>query len=124
MPRDDRWPSKWWFWGLLIGSNAYLLLLMFVPAVIRRAGLSLPSGVWSVLLAPARLFSEFVGEPVMEALELEALEAPLLSLGVGLALWELAAVVLALVCYGAAALVYAIVPGESGKGKGPGDGSG
>ena len=56
-----------------------------------------------------------------DALGYDPLASGRLDVLLVLGLWELLAFGGGLVCYGAAALVYAIVPGETGKGKEPGD---
>ena len=112
MASRHRWPSRWWFWGPVIGANLYLLALYLLPPFPfwGRPSVPLPLFVYRVLIGPVDLFSEFVGRPVMDALGPEVFEDPLTTYAIGMALWELVAVVLGLACYGAVLLVCAIVP--------------
>ncbi len=111
MAGRHRWPSRWWFWGHVIGANLYVLTLY----LFFWAGVQLPSLVSRLLMGPCDLFFEFVGTPVLEALGPETF-GPLTEFAIGLALWELVAVALGLACYGAMLLVYAIVPGGPDSG--------
>ncbi len=104
MGSRHRWPSRWWWWVPFIGANVYLPGLLLFP------------GDWDfwhdvppLVRAPLVLFGEFVARPVIRALGPETL-GPLTGFAIFLALWELVAVVLGLVCYGAVLLLYAIVP--------------
>ena len=114
MAPNKKWPSRWWFWSPVVGVNLYVLTL-YLFFRLPFGKLNLP--IWRVLGVPAWVFSELVGKPVMEALGPEVLEDPVTVWAIGLTLWQLAAVVLGLLCYGAVLLVYAIVPGEGGEGK-------
>ena len=111
MASRHRWPSRWWFWGPVIGANLYQLALSVLPQILYRA--RAPEWVilfaFRVLVAPVNLFGKFVAGPVMEVLGQETF-GPLTDFAIGLALWEILAAVLGLVCYGAVLLVYAIVP--------------
>lgn len=112
MASRRRWPSRWWWWVPFIGANLYLLALypFFWGGYTR-----LPSLVSWMLVAPIGLFLEFVAGPAMDTLGPETF-GPLTTYAIGLALWELMAVVLGLACYCAVLLVHAIVPGGPDSG--------
>ncbi len=113
MAQVSRWPSRWWFWGILILGNVYLV----VPVVHLMSqdrgsfvGLISPEveGVVRVLATPAFLFAKYVVMPVARDWQPWQGEAKLIV--IALTTWEVAAVVLGLVLYGAVALVHAILP--------------
>ncbi len=112
MASRNRWPSRWWFWGPVIGAN--LDLLAVYPFFWGRAGP--PSLVSWMLVLPFWLYVKFVGVHITDALGLEAYTEPVTTYAVVLALWELLAVVLGLACYGVVLLLYAIVPGRPDSG--------
>ncbi|MCK4300725.1 MAG: hypothetical protein KAX80_14380, partial [Planctomycetes bacterium] len=74
MPRDDRWPSRWWFWGVPALANLYLLLMVAIALAMRPPGGRLHQYMWDVyerLVLPSQLFGERVVEPVLEAWHVE-----------------------------------------------------
>lgn len=111
MPRGGRWPSKWWFWGSLSVVTAHLWLgialgFFLSPDAIR----ALPEPVLWFIFMPCIIASDCLGPCLAWILSAPESFTPSfwLCLGLGQAL----AVVSGLVCYGAAALVHAIVAGE------------
>ncbi len=132
MPRGDKWPSRWWFWSVPILANVYLALAFAVFWAVRSGAFT---GVFTGRLriflhsverafyVPVGLFARWLLGPLMEVLNVDD---GLLSLPGNLAIfigaWEVCAVAGGLVCYGAVALICAVVPGQGGKGN-QGDGS-
>ena len=113
MAGSDRSPSAWWFWGFPGLANAYLLPLVMLAFLVARS----PSPAldrFEVIAVPFQFFLDNMVQPMLG--EWGWFDPADLLLA--LAMWELAAVVLGLVCYGAAALVYAIVPSDSVEKKG------
>ena len=104
---DEQKISKWWFWAFPALANAYVLLL----TVLGLAGPSaLPREV-EVITVPMQLFIGKVAEPMLGKLVLGHDQIVLWLLS-ALGIWELAAVLLGLACYGAALLVHIIVPDD------------
>ena len=131
MARGDKGPSKWWFWGFPAVGIAYLLIAIALYEVLGPAGFwaSLPHIVVTVagtigelFLIPARLFAWRVADPLLGALQVEPLSLAGWVLFLGL--WELAAALLGMICYGVALLVYAIAPEPGGEREGDTGGSG
>lgn len=132
MPRTNDWPSKWWFCTPFLALNLYLFIGLFGPLFFPASGH--PGGravvnflierVFVPMYLPLRLLVDRFVEPLGEALHFSTHVGEDLALWLGLlvASCELAAVVLGLVCYGGAWLVYAVTPAEGSEGK-QGDGS-
>jgi len=117
MARANNSPSRWWFWGPVVGANLYLLALPLLGRILLRArGLGLVFLVLRVLVVVFDLFMVFVRRALTHALGPPVRYEPLTGFAI-LVLWELAAVVLGMVCYGAALGFYALVSGERGQGE-------
>ena len=112
MRQRHQWPSRWWFWPVPVLANLHLLAILIL--LIGPFGSSV-GGVLDVMYMPFEALSELF-EPQSGIWSVE--QAALIALG----MWELAAVVVGLLCYGGALLAHAIVPDEGGEGK-HGDGS-
>ena len=126
MAPESHWPSKWWFWLVPALATCYLLLLLLIFLLVGLWGLSAPAPlveVALVLVQPAAHFIQWVVEPVMDAIHLDPSDHQLLAVALIVVMWELTAALVGLLVYGAAALVYAIVPGENGGEGGRTDGS-
>ncbi len=121
MARGKKWPSKWWFWGPFLAVNLYLFIGLFAPLSLCASGGPARRAILNFLYLPLRLVGDSFVDPIAEALDLFE-ENLAVYVGVLAASYELAAVVLGLMCYGLVALVYAILSGEGGEGR-QGDGS-
>ncbi len=126
MARGDRWPSKWWFWSVPILANVYLALFFAVFWAVRSGVFTgvftgrlriFLHGAERVFYVPGALFARWPFDPLMEVFNVDVGSLSLaawLALFVGV--WEVCAVAGGLVCYGAVALVDAVVPGQRGQG--------
>ncbi len=113
MAREKRWPSRWWFWGPFLALNLYLFIGLFDPLSLYASGGPAREAILNFLYLPLRFVGDSFVDPIAEALDLY--EGNLaVYVGVLAASYELAAAVVGLVVYGAAALVYLIIPGENG----------
>ncbi len=124
MGSGDRWPSRWWFWAFPAVANLYVALLVVSWQVAMAGRVPLLRVPAQLVMAPAYCFMLAVVRPLVTKWR-GAWGLPTDSdLLIGLGLWELGAVLTGLAVYGVASLLYAIIPGEGGKGKKPSDGSG
>ena len=117
MARGKKWPSKLWSCIPFLALNLYLFIGFFGPLFLRASGgparraiVNFIDRVFMPIYLPPRLLDDKFVQPIAEALHVD--ENLALYLGLLVASCELAAAVVGLLFYGAAALVYAIVPGE------------
>jgi len=114
MPRSDRLPSRWWFWCIPALANAYVLLTIMVCLIEELCSLRFLHVVADVLQEPGVLFVDNVARPTFGDWGASPdLSDILLTLG----LWESCAVVLGMVCYGGALIVYAGFPAGGAGGE-------
>ena len=117
MPRSDRLPSKWWFWvfpavgaGYIAVGVALLALASFLPGLAGECTLYAGVHVGSVVYA----FGDWL-DPVLEIFNPD--DDFNIDAAITLVIWMLAAMLLGAVCYGAALIVYAVLPGEGPGGE-------
>ena len=130
MAQGERWPSGWWFWGLPLAANLYLvpfILVLRMPWYVWGMGGPMQTLVGWVTL-PAGLFETKIAYPLSQALHVGYGAVARAFLFVGL--WELSVVLVGLTVYGGALLIYLIMPepgregayGPPASGEGPSNG--
>ena len=98
MPGErGRRPSKWWFWGVVAGANAYAVLAGVTLVFGLHSVEGYAFGILMVFSFPAMLF-------MLRVASLAGSGSAYGAFGLGVLLWELLAVLLGLACYGLAAL--------------------
>ena len=109
----QRRPSKWWFWGVMVLANLYLLLgysLLMASGLFDTALGHTPhilDAAFDVFLKSAAVWEVLIYEPIRLVLELDP--HVFYSLGMLVLVWELFAEMVGMATYGVAAVVLGLV---------------